>query len=249
VATPRRVRAEDHHARRDRLSARRRLPGGGDLPTGREHRHAGLVRQVKDERAHTDELQQRSDNLRQRVTTAQQNLLGPASAQLNQIHQQEAAIGLAAVSGPGVVITLTDAPAPIDPTTGKANPTQVNRVLDIDVQTVVNGLWASGAEAVAINGQRLTATSAIRTAGSAILVDFRPLASPYALSAIGPPNLSDRFEHSAAAADLRGLAGQYGLGFATRNADNLQLPAATGSTLNYAHLPGSPAPTPSGGTK
>jgi uncharacterized protein YlxW (UPF0749 family) len=211
--------------------------------------HAGLVSQVKTEQARTDALQQQDDKLRQQVSAAQQNLLGPASAQLNQIRQQEAATGLAAVSGPGVVVTLTDAPAPIDPNTGKANPAQVNRVLDVDIQTVVNGLWAGGAEAIAINGQRITGTSAIRTAGSAILVDFRPLASPYAVSAIGPPQLSDRFDHSAAAANLRGLATQYGLGFATAIAANLQLPAATGPSLSYAHLPGSPAPSPSGGTK
>jgi uncharacterized protein YlxW (UPF0749 family) len=211
--------------------------------------HAGLVTQVKDEQARTDALQQQDDKLRQQVSAAQQNLLGPQSAQLNQIRQQEAAIGLAAVNGPGVVVTLTDAPAPIDPNTGKANPAQVNRVLDVDIQTAVNGLWAGGAEAVSINGQRLTTTSTIRTAGSAVLVDFRPVASPYAISAIGPPQLSDRFDHSAAAADLRSLGTQYGIGFATATAANLQLPAATGTTLSYAHLPGSPAPSPSGGTK
>ena len=61
------------------------------------------------------------------------------------------------------------------------------RVLDRDLQIVVNGLWAAGAEAISINGQRLTALSAIRSAGEAILVDFRPLSPPYVVSAVGEP--------------------------------------------------------------
>ena len=50
-------------------------------------------------------------------------------------------------------------------------------MLDRDLQVIVNGLWAAGAEAIAVNGQRLTACSAIRSAGEAILVDFRPLSA------------------------------------------------------------------------
>ena len=53
------------------------------------------------------------------------------------------------------------------------------RVLDRDLQELVNGLWAAGAEAVSVDGQRLTARTAIRSAGEAVLVDFRPLSPPY----------------------------------------------------------------------
>lgn len=210
--------------------------------------HAGLVTEVKTAQARTDALQQQDDDLRRRVNAAQADLLGSSSAELSQLRQQEAATGLVAVTGPGTVVRLSDATAPIDPTTGKAS-TQVNRILDTDIQSVVNALWAGGAEAISINGQRLTAVSAIRTAGSAILVDFRPLASPYDISAIGPSPLTQRFEQSAAAAIMRGLVQRYGLGFDTRSADHLSLPAATGPSLTYAHRPGTPSPSPSGGTK
>ena len=55
----------------------------------------------------------------------------------------------------------------------------------------MNGLWSVGAEAIAVNGQRLTAQSAIRSAAGAILVNYRPLKPPYRVEAIGPPDLAD----------------------------------------------------------
>mgnify|MGYP006206322601 CR=1 FL=1 len=57
------------------------------------------------------------------------------------------------------------------------------------LQDIANALWSAGAEAVAINGQRLTATSTIRAAGGAILVGFRPVTGPYEVSAIGPAEM------------------------------------------------------------
>ena len=59
-------------------------------------------------------------------------------------------------------------------------------MLDIDLQEVAQRALDAGAEAIAINGQRLTSTSTIRTAGGAILVDFRPVTGPYEVAAIGP---------------------------------------------------------------
>ena len=96
------------------------------------------------------------------------------------------------------MVRLADAPAPIDPTTGRVSGGDVSRVLDVDLQSVVNGLWAGGAEAVAVNGQRLTALTTIRAAGSAILVDFRPVTSPYEVSAIGPDDLERPVQRLAA---------------------------------------------------
>jgi uncharacterized protein YlxW (UPF0749 family) len=180
------------------------------------------------------------------VTEAQQAALGGSPEDLALVREQEAAAGLASVTGPGVVVRLADAPSPIDPNTGRPSTTEVSRVLDVDVQSVVNALWAAGAEAVAVNGQRLTATSTIRTAGNAILVDFRPVTSPYEVSAIGPAELEQSFGHTATAATMADLARQYGLGYATRSQSALTLPAAPGPALRYAHPP-TPSPSPSGG--
>jgi uncharacterized protein YlxW (UPF0749 family) len=108
-------------------------------------------------------------------------------------------------------------------------------VLDRDLQTVVNGLWAAGAEAIAVNGQRLTARSAIRYAGQAILVDFRPLVPPYVVQAIGEAaGLQTRFAAGSAGAYLQALRDNYGVQGAIVPSANLELPGAGGSTTRFA---------------
>lgn len=85
--------------------------------------------------------------------------------------------GTAPLTGPGVRIVLDDASG--------AEPGSENRVLDRDLQDVVNALWREGATGVAINGQRLVATTAIRSAGEAIVVNYQPLERPYRVEAVG----------------------------------------------------------------
>jgi uncharacterized protein YlxW (UPF0749 family) len=211
----------------------------------RDSAHAGLVDEVKTAQSRTDDLQRQSDQLRRQVTEQQQAALGGTADQLRKIREQEAAAGLAAVTGSGAVVRLADAPAVIDPTTGKPSGAEVSRVLDVDLQSVVNGLWAGGAEAISVNGQRLTSTSTIRTAGNAVLVDFRPVTSPYEVSAIGPDGLADAFNKSSSAGTMRELADKYGLGFSTRAQDDLHLPAAPGPALRYA----GPVVSPSEGVR
>ncbi|HEY8453223.1 MAG TPA: DUF881 domain-containing protein [Natronosporangium sp.] len=214
----------------------------------RTRAHAGLVEEVKSAQARTDELQLRSDELRRQIRMQQRAALGGETEELARIREQEAVTGLAAVRGPGVVVRLADAPVTTDPTTGQPIQSDASRVLDVDIQSVVNGLWASGAEAIAINGQRLTSTSTIRAAGDAILVDFRPVTSPYEVSAIGPADLGERFSRTAAAAAMRALVEQYGLGFSADEQESLLLPAASGPVLRYAHPTGaSPQATTTGG--
>ncbi len=100
----------------------------------------------------------------------------------------EVAAGSVAVSGPGMQVEIGE-PAS-QPSTGAGRPgstpqSQVAVIADTDIRAVVNQLWADGAEAVAINGLRLTPDSFIRVAGEAIQVDFSALTSPYTISAIG----------------------------------------------------------------
>jgi uncharacterized protein YlxW (UPF0749 family) len=213
----------------------------------RDNAPAGLVDQIKAAQACSDAMQRHSDDLRREVTAQQQAALGGTAEQLRQVRAMQAGAGLVSVTGPGVVVRMVDAPAPIDPTTGKPATTEVNRVLDVDVQAAVNGLWASGAEAIAVNGQRLAATSTIRTAGTAILVDFRPVTSPYEISAIGGNGLEKAFNKSGSAAALRDVANRYGLTISTRGEDDLTLPAAPNPSLRYATsaVPPSAPPSPS----
>lgn len=142
----------------------------------------------------------------------------------DSISDLELVTGYTAVTGPGAVVSLADSPTVEQGATDDAS---LGRVLDADVQRAVNGLWQAGAEAVAVNGQRLTARSAIRSAAGAILVNYRPLTPPYLVEAVGPRDLADRFAQTRDAADLSGISEQFGIGFATRAARDLRLPAGT----------------------
>lgn len=140
----------------------------------------------------------------------------------DDVGQLEVATGYAAVTGPGAVVTMTDA----DTDESTEDP-ELARVLDKDLQLAANGLWAAGAEAVAINGQRLTAQSAIRSAAGAILVNYRPLKPPYRIEAIGPPDLAQVFDRTAEVEQLRDVSAQFGIGLASSPADVLRLRPAT----------------------
>jgi uncharacterized protein YlxW (UPF0749 family) len=153
------------------------------------------------------------------------------------------------VRGPGLRFTIDDAPGRqdavgADPRAGDAAAGGV--VLDSDLQIVVNGLWEAGAEAVAINGQRLTGLSAIRSAGQAILVDFRPLVPPYVVDAVGDPaKLQTGFAAGMAGAYLHSLADNSGIRVDETTREALSLPAAGRLVLRAAKpVPGSLTASP-----
>ena len=145
----------------------------------------------------------------------------------------EAASGSTTVSGPGIVVRLADAAS-----TDQSVNQQDSRIQDVDLQEVVNALWDAGAEAVAINGQRLVSTSAIRNAGSAVLVNFRVLTSPYLVDAIGDPSaMRASFEASTIARHFKTWEQVYGLGFSIEQPSTVQVPAYTGSVrFRYAQI-------------
>jgi uncharacterized protein YlxW (UPF0749 family) len=133
------------------------------------------------------------------------------------------AAGTGAVQGPGVVVEVDDAENGTDGSSSGA----VTSVLDIDLQQVVNGLWAAGAEAVSVNGQRVTAMTAIRSANDVILVNFRPLEPPYEVRAVGDSRtLGSRFLAGRGGLWVRDASRTAGIQFEIRNVDSLTLPAA-----------------------
>jgi uncharacterized protein YlxW (UPF0749 family) len=100
-----------------------------------------------------------------------------------QIEELAVGGGTAGLVGPGVTVTLDDSSAGRSPT-GDPNDLIVH---ERDIQTVVNALWAAGAEAVAVNGERLTAGSAVRCAGNTLLLHGVLHSPPYRIGAIGDP--------------------------------------------------------------
>jgi uncharacterized protein YlxW (UPF0749 family) len=204
---------------------------------------AGLVADVRARRASTDELQKRADQLREQVARQRDTALSD-SGETSRLHNLEADTGLAPVHGNGVVVRLVDAPTQVDPVTGKQSSTNPGRILDRDLQDISNELWRLGAEAISINDERLTATSTIRAAGDAILVDFRPVTAPYEVSAIGPDDLLDKFNDSATAKRFRTYVNAYRMKFSVKQRNGMTLPAATQPQLRYAQTPPSPPDSP-----
>jgi len=221
---------------------------------------AGLIADVRQRQQETDRLQQQADQLRYEVSRQRDQALAAAGTDAGAINRLELGTGTGRVRGPGTVVRLVDAVAPVDPVTGKPATKNLGVVLDRDLQKVTNELWHDGAEAIAVNGERLSATSTIRTAGSTILVDFRPISSPYLVSAIGPEDLDQRFTDSRTGQLFRAIANQYGMQVSVDRRGDLTLPAAPDPQLHYAQPvpsatpstpvsgpPGSPVPSSSGG--
>ncbi|MEV6812325.1 DUF881 domain-containing protein [Micromonospora sp. NPDC051296] len=209
---------------------------------GRAQARSGLVAQIQQRQSETDAMSVRADDLREEVNRQREAALG--GSQAARLRDLEAGTGLGKVRGDGLVVRLADGPGGKDSlNAGNVGPSQV---IYSDLQGVANDLWGAGAEAIAINGERLTATSTIRFAGQAILVGIRPVTGPYEVSAIGPSSMRKRYEASRSALTMRKVAQDTGLSFAVRDADNLTLPAAPEPRLRYAEPAVSPSVSPSG---
>jgi uncharacterized protein YlxW (UPF0749 family) len=189
-----------------------------------------LINRIDSETSSADKLEGDVDKLRDDVSARQRAALEKSGGS-GQADLVGVLSGATAVHGPGVKLVVNDAK---EASSGQAgNPRETSgfsdtgRVRDRDMQRVVNGLWASGAEAISINGQRLTTLSAIRAAGDAILVDNKPLVPPYTVLAVGDgKKLSTRFQDSADGLYLHALEENYGIrtGISTQN--DVRLPAA-----------------------
>jgi uncharacterized protein YlxW (UPF0749 family) len=173
-----------------------------------------LVGRIETGRAHSDAQTRLIDTLRSEINAAQaaalsQQSQGGLAAELSRLEQMA---GTVPVTGPGLVLTIDDAVPKIDPANPDADPrtstaSDPGRVLAKDLQIIVNGLWEAGAEAIAVNGHRLTSRAAIRFAGEAILVDSRPLTRPYTITAIGDPgSLNVEFTDNSGGSHLHSLA-------------------------------------------
>ena len=181
------------------------------------------------------ELAARVKALSDQVSEARQQA-GRDSALIRGLNQRlsraERVAGLAPVHGPGLVVELADSPR-----TARTRAELVDlRIQDVDLQRVANALWRAGAEAVAVNDQRVVATTAIRTAGNAILVNYRAVASPYRVTAIGDPDqLRWRLSDSEVVRRFEVWSQVYGLRFSIDRDETLSAPALRGlSKLRWA---------------
>ncbi|MFC7495004.1 MULTISPECIES: DUF881 domain-containing protein [unclassified Nocardioides] len=182
-----------------------------------------LLQRMSEERTEAAALQERIVRLREQLVAGQERY-DDASDRLdsaeNRVEQRAAIAGFGAVTGPGVVITVNDAPD------GEA-------VQAEDLATLVNGLWEAGAEAVAINGKRLTARSSLGNSGAAINLNGPPpLSPPYVVSAIGNENTlqADLLDTTSGLA-FNNLVDVFGFQVKRQNVGELELPAGPARQL------------------
>lgn len=139
-----------------------------------------------------------------------------------RVDRAELSTGFAAVRGPGVKITVDN----------RENTDVDNEIRDEDLATLVDGLWAAGAEAVAINDQRINALGGIRNTGRAVHVNGRPVLAPYVVQAIGDTrSLQARLLQTSEGRAWFLLVNGLDLLYTAKNVDNIRLPAAPGPSL------------------
>ncbi|GAA4405448.1 DUF881 domain-containing protein [Fodinibacter luteus] len=204
--------------------------------TPRAQARAELIGQIEDRRAQVEELTARATALQSEVTALEAAQLGGA-ADAERSRELAAAVGALPLEGPGFTVTLDDAPGSgaDEGAESGSDEAEEGQVFAKDLQFVTNALWESGAEAVSINGQRLTATSAIRFAGSAIIVDYRPLTRPYVITALGDPQrFPADFADGPGGTYLSTLRQSFGIRVDTEVSDELTVPAAVGLTTRWA---------------
>ncbi|HYO39368.1 MAG TPA: DUF881 domain-containing protein [Nocardioidaceae bacterium] len=148
--------------------------------------------------------------------------------------QQLTRLGVLAGSRPtegaGIRVLVDDAPDA---------PSFRQQVQAPDLQKLVNALWLVGAEAVAVNGQRVTSLTSIRDAAGAITVNFVSLRRPYTVAAIGnPTTMGGRLLDSAGGQTWVTLQSTFGLGFEVETVESMVLPAARRLDLRAARAPG-----------
>ena len=198
------------------------LPGRVSVRAPERERLASLIRV---EESRSSELRLTADALRRQVAGFQRTRggggTGPPAA-LTTIRER---MGLVAAEGPGLVVTLDDS-SQRESRSGNLNDLVIHSQ---DVQAVANGLWAAGAEALAVNGQRVVPTSAILCVGNTLLINGTVHSPPFRFTAIGSglhtafmsDPLVDRFAQD---------ADRFKLGFKVEDKDRLTVPAYTGTS-------------------
>jgi uncharacterized protein YlxW (UPF0749 family) len=198
------------------------LPGRFTVRAPERERLAALIRV---EESRSTELRLTADDLRRQVTGIQRSRgaggEGPSAA-LTTMRER---MGLVAAEGPGLVVTLDDSSERESPS-GNLNDLVIHSQ---DVQAVANGLWAAGAEALAVNGQRVVPTSAILCVGNTLLINGTVHSPPFRFTAIGA-GLHDAFMGDALVARFAEDADRFKLGFKVEDKDRLMVPSYTGAS-------------------
>ncbi|AXE38912.1 DUF881 domain-containing protein [Acidipropionibacterium virtanenii] len=144
-----------------------------DRPATTQERE-DLINRIESAGAHQSTQQSRVNQVRRQVS-AMRSSAAAGQALSARVREAERATGITPVAGQGIEVRLDDS----------ADGSEDGRIVDKDLRMLVNGLWQAGAEAVSVNGHRVTTTTSIRGAGSAITVDYASITRPYRVLALG----------------------------------------------------------------
>lgn len=209
---------------------------GGDLRGGSRSDLTDLIR-AEEQRA--AEVAGRVDRLRAEVDAATARAGQTdrrVAAEQRRAADLEYAAGTVPVEGPGVRVTLADAPRSADrvlPPDASPDDLVVHQQ---DVQAVVNALWHGGAEAMQIMDQRVVTTGAVRCVGNTLILRGRVYSPPYEITAIGDPQrLRFALDTSQGVALYRYYVDTFGLLYRAEDLTSVRLPAYDGS-LDLQHV-------------
>ncbi len=191
------------------------------------------------ERSRVDQLQDHVADLNTQVGTLTKQVHDTRVTHLQRkVDRLKGPAGFEAVSGPGVTVTLDDAPKSVIDRAREDGSVPVDQLVvhQQDIQAVVNTLWLGGAEAVTVQGQRIISTTGIKCVGNTVVLHGVPYAPPYRIAGIGDPTkLAEALAHSEYVAAYQTFVQQYHLGWSLVTSDQLDMPAYQGAPdLRYA---------------
>lgn len=187
-------------------------------------RREQLIGLIRERQAEVEQLERDVAELREDALDAGRRVSSRSAALASRQESVRALVGLVPVEGPGLEVALRDS----DLVASGPAEQRALRVLDLDLQLVTNALWGAGAEAIAVNDQRLVSTSSIRAAGETITVNFRPLRPPYVIVAVGADR--EAFDRSAVAERFERWVDLFGFGFEVGEHERVEVPAYAGPT-------------------
>jgi uncharacterized protein YlxW (UPF0749 family) len=198
---------------------------GTDLRGGRND---SLIQIVGTERAKVVSLNRQTSTLQAQVAALTKSLSGgPADVLQRRIDALTVPAGLRAMSGPGIVVTLNDAPRGEEVPEGTDPDVLV--VHSQDIQAVANALWAGGAEAMSLQGNRVISTTGIKCVGNTVVLQGVPYAPPYRIVALGDSSALYRALLASPGVQTyrEYVPPPYNLGWSVRTSTDVHVPAYT----------------------
>jgi uncharacterized protein YlxW (UPF0749 family) len=213
------------------LAASTLTANGSDI---RVERPAELRDLVRNEAVKIDRIENELVDLQNQIqditNSSQRNQIETTKLKIEQLSP---VAGFTAMAGPGLTVILNDAPQ-VDLSIPENERPDVNDLLihQEDVQSVVNALWAGGAQGVSLMGKRVISTSAVKCVGNTLLLHGKVYSPPFKIQAVGDvAKLTNSLRTDPNVTILQDYVDLYGLVFDVQRSALIELPPYEGSLL------------------